>query len=160
MNNVMYALKLLIDANLSEPSRTPFSKELSKAINNAKEVFAEYNTEEVQWCKTCNVEIDKEHYQDHVDAECKIGSFYEYRAYKEGRNVIKMLNGITNGNPVTVVADGMMEEMNRTHRHLQSEILLVLSQFITKYGELDQEKYADGRNAHMMATARRMGDAI
>lgn len=73
-----------------------------------------------------------------------------------GMDAMQMLVDKTNGGSEKDIAVGAVTVLVSEHRYLQNETVLALLRIIQTYGELDEERYVDGRNEAMYNICRRL----
>lgn len=161
MHNVIDALQKMTSRaeilfKVNREAGTPLDPDILKA----KRTLERYSNEDVTYCNTCKVEVTKDRWKDHEEVKCDLQMPVNYAAYKFGRLLIELMAEESNGSFEALVTDGMIEEMNRTHRALQETIMHIIYRFIAKYAEFEDLGLTDGRNEIVVQSAKRMREVM
>ena len=83
----------------------------------------------------------------------------DQQIHKAVSETMRTLVDLTNGQGADQLVNGMLDGIHRTHRYLQGEFITkYLTEFLTRYGELNEVTHQDGRNELAKKLAVKMGD--
>lgn len=98
-------------------------------------------------------------FPDGVDKHEWANAYVTSEIERQAAQLIYTLGDMLNASATApAVIKGLVDGTVRQHRYLQAETITALSRFLKEYGQIECQ-HIDGRNAHAVKMAERMGTA-